>query len=85
MSGQSDWRLDTPHDELRGLAFSWQRWGNPDGDWDHDHCEFCWTKFGPPGMSDSQPSGYATVDRSVWVCKTCFDDFREQFDLLELK
>lgn len=45
---------------------------------DHEHCEFCWDKFGEgEGMLKS---GYCTLDRYRWICETCFQDFQEQFE-----
>ena len=45
---------------------------------DHEHCEFCWDKFGEyEGM---QKSGYCTLDRYHWICNECFQDFYEQFE-----
>lgn len=44
---------------------------------DHEHCEFCWAKFGKSeGMLKS---GYCTLDKYHWVCDECFLDFQEQF------
>jgi hypothetical protein len=61
--------------------------------WDHDHCEFCWTKF----MSSDYPleqqewrnehpeiltAGYTLAEsqiRRIWICPTCFSDFRDRF------
>ena len=59
--------------------------------WDHDHCHFCydtafseryeddlregWTTSGPRGAPSNewQPNYH-------WVCPSCFERFREQFD-----
>lgn len=45
---------------------------------DHEHCEFCWDKFGE--NEGSQHLGYCTLDRYHWICNECFQDFREQFE-----
>lgn len=45
---------------------------------DHEHCEFCWDKFGDD--KDQLKSGYCTLDRYHWICNTCFGDFRKQFE-----
>lgn len=45
---------------------------------DHEHCEFCWDKFGEgEGMLHS---GYCTLDGYRWICERCFQDFRDQFE-----
>jgi hypothetical protein len=62
-------------------------------EWDHDHCEFCWTKFMaanyPPERRewrDRRPeilaAGYTLAEpgaRRIWICPTCFHDFRDHF------
>lgn len=45
---------------------------------DHEHCEFCWDKFGE--NEGLQKSGYCTLDRYHWICNECFQDFQEQFE-----
>ncbi len=54
--------------------------------WDHDHCDFCWATFNAFAAPDDAPrflsAGYtiAQLERStLWICATCFDDFRERF------
>lgn len=45
---------------------------------DHEHCEFCWDKFGEgDGLLKS---GYCTLDRYRWICNECFLDFHNQFE-----
>ena len=45
---------------------------------DHEHCEFCWAKFGED--EGSLKSGYCTLDRYHWICDECFRDFNKQFE-----
>ena len=46
-------------------------------DKDHEHCEFCWDKF---GRGDNMlKEGYCTEDAYNWICDTCFEDFKEMF------
>lgn len=75
----NDWRLAVQHDYLKGLAWSWKRYRKPRPEWDHDHCEFCWAKFMEPGTAEMLNEGYASSDDYYWVCRPCFDDFREMF------
>ncbi len=44
----------------------------------HEHCYFCFEKF----MTDTVAECYCTHDYNVWICKTCFEDFKEKFNLI---
>ena len=44
---------------------------------DHEHCSFCWGKFGH--SSEFLQDGYCTEDEYHWICEKCFEDFKEQF------
>jgi hypothetical protein len=75
-----DWRLSGPtKDFLRQACLRWQKYASSDATNDHDHCEFCWTKFMVGGASDSLEEGYATADGHYWICKQCFADFSGRF------
>ncbi len=45
---------------------------------DHDHCEFCMTKFYE--FTDDLHFGYSTQYGEVWICEQCFEDFKEKFN-----
>jgi hypothetical protein len=59
--------------------------------WDHDHCDFCWAAFLPAAgpqqeVREGDPrvftAGYRPADpvtARVWICPTCFEDFRDRF------
>ena len=43
----------------------------------HAHCEFCRKNFG----NDAEfKSGYVTKDQHHWICKKCFEDFKDMFN-----
>lgn len=42
----------------------------------HAHCEFCTEKI----TTEEPRVCYCSADYSIWICKNCFDDFRERFD-----
>ena len=42
----------------------------------HEHCEFCWDK----ATTDNDCEFYCTEDMRYWICKECFDDFKEKFE-----
>jgi hypothetical protein len=78
-SAGDDWRLTNQDLYLAGATLYWKQWARPGEEWDHDHCAFCWAKF----MEEDRPGvlheGYVTADGRHWICRGCFDDFRERF------
>jgi hypothetical protein len=74
----NDWRLTNQERYLKGVNLVWQSYSPASSDNDHDHCEFCQTKF-MKNYPDSLSEGYSTPDRGRWVCKQCFDDFVDLF------
>ena len=49
----------------------------PSPEKDHEHCAFCWEKFGE--QKDMIHSGYRTEDGKHWICEQCFEDFKSTF------
>lgn len=77
----TDWRLTNQEEYLKRVALVWRPYSPASPDNDHDHCEFCFAKFiMDGGEPDALREGYATPDKSRWVCKTCFNDFRDFFE-----
>jgi hypothetical protein len=76
-----DWRLSWGQDFLRGAVFRWEEYLAPSEVWDHDHCAFCWQKFMEVDHPSIQRFGFVTATdvQEWWVCRDCFEDFREQF------
>jgi hypothetical protein len=76
-----DWRLQGQERYLQGAALRWARWWPIHEGWDHDHCEFCWVHFcdDPLDEPDTQVEGYVTEDDCHWICRSCFDDFKDRF------
>ena len=79
MIKEDDWRLDGQEEYLRGVYLRLTSYRLGDPGYDHDHCEFCWRKIAVFDDPDAQRVGYATVDRLHWVCRQCFEDFKEMF------
>jgi hypothetical protein len=81
MVDPTDWRLQGQEKYLKGVELRWQVYRHyPEKpDWDHDHCEFCWAKFMVEDYPDVLHEGYSTPDEYRWVCKGCFEDFKEMF------
>ncbi len=76
-----DWRKQGQERFLRGVVLVHrlyrQREQNPR--WDHDHCEFCGATFSLLDKPEYLKEGYATEDDYYWMCQTCFDDFKDEF------
>ena len=41
----------------------------------HEHCDFCWEK----AMTNTECEFYCTKDMRHWICKECFEDFKDKF------
>ncbi len=80
MREENDWRLTNQLSYLKGAALAWRAYSPSSETWEHDHCVFCWIKFMPGNQPGVLREGYATPDQYRWVCKTCFDDFRDLFE-----
>jgi len=79
MNIENDWRLQGQEKYLKGVTLFWQEYTPYRKGWDHDHCEFCSSKFTENENEETLHEGYTTEDRYRWICKQCFDDFRNLF------
>lgn len=75
----ADPRLTNQQKYLAGASLAFKQWVRPCPEWNHDHCSFCWAKFGGSELPDALHEGYVTENGEHWVCVTCFTDFRELF------
>jgi hypothetical protein len=50
-------------------------------EWEHEHCVFCMATIAC--YEGCLHEGYCTTDvkQSNWICKSCFEDFKEMFRL----
>ena len=77
MIENNDWRLQGQEKYLTGIKLIRTPFTPLSKTWDHEHCEFCWGKF---GRGDNMiKEGYCTEDAYNWICDTCFEDFKEMF------
>jgi hypothetical protein len=74
-----DWRLTGQERYLQGVSLQLARWKADRPGWDHDHCEFCWAKFGGQELPGALQVGYKTADGYRWICQNCFSDFQQRF------
>jgi hypothetical protein len=49
--------------------------------WDHDHCAFCQADFAAVKTDHvCFTAGYVTADDNyTWICQSCFEDFKAEF------
>ena len=78
MIDKNDWRLTGQEQYLKGvflikvkpavyvLTLKNKQW--------HEHCEFCMDK-----INKLSAECYATTNYYRWICKDCFNDFKEMF------
>lgn len=72
-----DWRLTNQEKFLKGVSLRYDKY-SPRSRSDHEHCEFCWDKF---GEGESMLHwGYCTLDKYRWICEQCYNDFKDQFE-----
>jgi hypothetical protein len=85
---------------LRGASLRWKVFKKPRPDWDHEHCSFCWAKFidaedlaryvQTEESGQVYTEGYTTTEDHgrgadyYWVCKPCFEEFRDYADLRQV-
>ena len=71
-----DWRITNQMKYLYGVSLKRADF-KAVGNRDHEHCEFCFDKFGE--QEGMLRSGYCTLDEYRWICGRCFQDFRDMF------
>jgi hypothetical protein len=79
MRDTNDWRLANQAQYLTEVVLVWAKYHPAKETNDHDHCEFCWAKFSLDDSPDTIKEGYATKDRERWICKPCYEDFKDLF------
>jgi hypothetical protein len=73
----NDWRMQGQELYLNHVTLVFRDYSPSQANWEHDHCEFCGTKFSLVG--DDLKSGYSTEDGYYWICNQCFTDFLHIF------
>jgi hypothetical protein len=79
MAIPKDWRLSNQERYLKGAKISWNTFHAIDSTDDHAHCAFCWAKFMKGNSPGGITEGFATVDKKHWICKSCYENFKEVF------
>ena len=75
---KKDWRLLREQEKyLHGVTLIRQTYEPVGSNNDHDHCEFCMSKF--EKFNFSQSLVYCTEDKKIWICNQCYEDFKNLF------
>lgn len=72
---ENDWRNRGQMKYLYGVTLYYKRFSSKIRE--HDHCEFCFSKFSDYASDLHQ--GYATENNYYWVCEECFNDLKILF------
>ena len=73
----NDWRRQRQEQYLRGVVLVFKDYHPHRIRWEHDHCEFCGSKF---SLNEGDlKKGYSTLDECYWICCECFNDFKDEF------
>lgn len=73
----TDWRRQGQEKYLTKVSLVEKEYSPYRQDWDHDHCEFCGSKFSLD--KHDLHHGYATTDCYHWICEQCFEDFSDEY------
>lgn len=60
-----DWRLQGQESFLKGVELKKKTYKRYRKDWDHDHCEYCGSKFSE--KDEDINKGYVTTDNYHWI------------------
>jgi hypothetical protein len=79
MVSADDWRLQGQEKYLKkGEIWYYKNYADRITSTDHDHCEFCGTRFSVT-VPDDLKFGYTSDHDYRWLCTECFEDFKEMF------
>src|SRR5690554_1008124 len=73
-----DWRRQGQEKYLKDIILVFRDYYAYHIGWEHDHCEFCGSKFSL--KEGDLKKGYSTEDGYRWICNDCFNDFKEEFN-----
>ena len=76
---KTDWRYQNQEKYLTGLKFTFCSYQSQN-DNDHDHCEFCGSKFSNT-IDNNLKEGWTDDARYRWICSECFNLFQSELNL----
>jgi hypothetical protein len=80
MKPQDNWRLFGQDQYLQGLELAFRQYSSSPHSHPSAHCEFCSREFAEFATGpDVVTEGYSSHNGFRWICRICFDDFRDEF------
>lgn len=79
MAGKDGWQIMGQEGYLFGKDLYWRKYKPFSDSWEHDHCTFCFEKFADEDISDVLHEGFTTEDNHYWICRECYEDFKQVF------
>jgi hypothetical protein len=88
LASDNDWRLAGDRTWLIRATLVLKSYRRRSETWEHDHCEYCWAVFSDPTFPHDDSNlhqGYSMMardrfaDDQIWICRTCFEDFKDRF------
>lgn len=73
---KNDWRIRNQEEYLMNKTLYLHNFCKQSPMWDHEHCEFCFEK-----IMENSNKAYSTLDDCYWICKACYEDFKQDFGL----
>lgn len=66
---------------IGGKKFKLKKWNFPNDNpnWSHDHCRICMKEI------SKEKESYTDGGNSDWICKNCFKENKDKFNLKKLK
>jgi len=81
VTGTEDWRITDQEEYMMDMPLYYLKFVPFSDEWNHEHCEFCWTTFSLHESDEHE--GYCTLPDNRrgarWICKQCFLDFKDRF------
>ena len=78
-SDKNDWRYMGQEKYLKSATLGFAKYVCLSENWNHEHCEFCMERFSE-NNGDLNEGYYTLDDKKHWICKECFNDFKEMFE-----
>ena len=75
-------RLEYCKDAIKDKNFKLKKWVAPNKDWSHDHCEVCGVTIS--NKEGAENEAYANEDKKDWICKNCFNKYKDELNWIEI-
>lgn len=71
-----DWRRMGQEKFLLNKKLKYKKYDGDISKGAHEHCSFCYELISSKGPITE---AYCTLDEENWICKKCYDDFKDEF------